>query len=69
MRIKTKTRQHRRDFEAVYECESCYHTVKARGYDDTYFHATVIPAMHCPECDVASGKQTSVPDVPAGEVL
>ena len=38
MRIKQKIRQHRRDFTAIYECESCGATHEEGGYDDAYFH-------------------------------
>ena len=50
MKIKTITSQHRRDFEAIYECEHCAHTYKTYGYDDANFHQNVIPGMKCPEC-------------------
>ncbi len=50
MRIKTITRQHRRDFYAIYECEHCGHTEKKYGYDDSYFHKEVIPKMKCSKC-------------------
>lgn len=38
MKIKKIISQHRRDFQAVYECEHCGYTVKSYGYDDEYFH-------------------------------
>lgn len=50
MRIITIISQHRRDFKAVYECEHCGHTHEGSGYDDTYFHNTVIPARECSAC-------------------
>jgi len=50
MRIKEIVSQHRRDFEAIYECESCGHTEQKGGYDDSYFHTEVIPNMICPKC-------------------
>ena len=50
MRIKEITDQYRRDFRAVYICESCKHEVKGRGYDDDNFHQNVIPAMKCEKC-------------------
>ena len=50
MKIKTIISQYRRDFTAVYECEHCGATVKKGGYDDDYFHNTVIPGMICPKC-------------------
>ena len=52
MKIKEIVGQHRRDFYAIYECENCgFITGKQSGYDDRYFHDTVIPDMKCPECD------------------
>ena len=50
MKIQKITGQHRRDFTAVYECEHCGYTYNGSGYDDSYFHNTVIPAKKCPEC-------------------
>jgi len=50
MRITKINSQHRRDFTAVYECESCGHTKIDRGYDDHYFHHHVVPAMKCDKC-------------------
>ena len=38
MKIKEIIYQHRRDFEAIYECEHCGNTVKEGGYDDANFH-------------------------------
>jgi transcription elongation factor Elf1 len=50
MRIKTITRQHRRDFWADYECEHCGFIENKSGYDDANFHKTVIPTMTCKKC-------------------
>lgn len=51
MRIKRKISQHRRDFWADYECEHCGHVEENKsGYDDSYFHNSVIPEMKCPQC-------------------
>jgi primosomal protein N' len=51
MKIKTIISQYRRDFRADYECEGCGHIVEnAQGYDDAYYHQTVIPKMECPKC-------------------
>jgi len=50
MKIQKIISQHRRDFQAIYECEHCSHTHKGSGYDDTNFHQNVIPDMECPEC-------------------
>jgi C4-type Zn-finger protein len=51
MKIKEMISQHRRDFYATYECESCgYITEKKSGYDDRNFHDNVIPNMKCDKC-------------------
>ena len=50
MKLKQILSQNRRDFTAIYACEHCGHEVKKGGYDDTYFHQKVIPAMECPDC-------------------
>ena len=50
MKIKKILDQHRRDFNAEYECEHCGHTKKGPGYDDDHFHVEVIPLMKCTEC-------------------
>jgi transcription elongation factor Elf1 len=50
MKIKKILSQHRRDFTAIYECESCGHEVESSGYDDSYFHNNVIPTMVCKNC-------------------
>lgn len=69
MRIQKKTSQHRRDFNAIYECEHCGHTTEGYGYDDANFHDNVIPRMKCSQCGETSAAPTSTPDVPAGVVL
>lgn len=51
MKIKTITSQHRRDFQAIYECEHCGNTNESYGYDDANFHDNVIPNMKCQKCD------------------
>ena len=57
MKIKRIIEQHRRDFWADFECEGCGAVVKnMRGYDDTYFHAKVIPKMVCPKCNKTSAE-------------
>jgi len=43
MKIKKILTQSRRDFNAIYECESCGYEHKGRGYDDNFFHKKVIP--------------------------
>lgn len=50
MRLIEKRNQHRRDFTGVYECESCGHRKTSYGYDDSYFHRSVIPNMKCDQC-------------------
>ncbi len=50
MKIKKILSRNRRDFEAMYECESCGFEEKARGYDDFHFHNNVVPLMKCFEC-------------------
>jgi len=54
MKIKTILKQNRRDFVAIYECEHCGNKVERSGYDDSYFHENVIPAMKCEECGKTS---------------
>ncbi|MCL1974617.1 MAG: hypothetical protein FWG61_00480 [Firmicutes bacterium] len=51
MHIKRIIWQYRRDFRAEYECEHCGNILTDRGYDDTFFHTSVIPDMTCPLCD------------------
>ena len=67
MKIKEITNQHRRDFQAVYECEYCGETTSGGGYDDSYFHSNVIPKMICKKCGKTAGadyvpRQTKYPD-------
>lgn len=48
MKIKQWIDQIGNDFWCTYECEHCGHeTGKKSGYNDGYFHNSVIPAMHC----------------------
>ena len=56
MEIKQILSQIRRDFRAIYVCEHCGHEKESYGYDDTNFHANVIPNMKCEKC----GKKSSV---------
>lgn len=68
MKIKKITRQHRRDFYAIYQCEHCGHeTDEKSGYDDRNYHDNVIPKMECPECgetapDTYRGLSTKHPE-------
>ena len=41
--------------QCIYECEHCGSTEEGSGYDDSYFHADVIPNMVCKNC----GKKAS----------
>jgi len=50
MKIKEILSQHRRDFQAIYECEHCGDVKASYGYDDANFHNNVIPNMKCEEC-------------------
>lgn len=51
MKIKSITSQHRRDFTAVMECEHCGgEEINRNGYDDSFYHQKVIPAMECKAC-------------------
>lgn len=50
MKIKEIIYQHRRDFTAIYECESCGVERKGSGYDDANYHTNVIPKMVCKNC-------------------
>lgn len=50
MKIQKILSRNRRDFTAVYECETCGATSESYGYDDANFHANVIPLMPCQEC-------------------
>lgn len=51
MKIKKMLSQHRRDFTATMVCEHCAHEQKlSGGYDDAYYHNSVIPNMTCDSC-------------------
>jgi len=50
MRIKEYLNRNRRDFTAIYICEHCGHEETMPGYDDGYFHRSVIPEMVCKAC-------------------
>lgn len=56
MVIKKILRQNRRDFTAIYECDHCGETHEGSGYDDSYFHNTVIPKMECEKCGKTSSE-------------
>lgn len=66
MKIIKITSQHRRDFSADMECESCGHREKlTSGYDDRNYHDNVIPAMKCGACRMSRNdlgiEQSSTP--------
>ncbi len=71
MKIQKVLSQSRRDFIAIYECEHCGHTEKGTGYDDQYFHGSVIPDMLCGGCgEKAPGNcRPLVPKYPADAVV
>lgn len=50
MKIKEILSQNRRDFRAIYICESCGDEKEGSGYDDANFHDNVIPNMKCDKC-------------------
>jgi len=54
MKIQTIVDQSRRDFTAIYVCEHCGVESRGSGYDDDYFHQTVIPQMVCKSCGKAA---------------
>lgn len=55
MRIKKIIRQYRRDFTAIYICESCGNEEEGSGYDDAYFHNEVVPKKKCSKCKKTAG--------------
>jgi transcription elongation factor Elf1 len=54
MKIKEIISQMRRDFRTIFICEHCENEEELSGYDDTYFHQKVIPAMKCKKCNKSS---------------
>ena len=54
MKIIKMVNQHRRDFNAIYECEDCGYKVEQSGYDDRNFLDNVIPNIKCGECGKSS---------------
>ena len=71
MKIQKIIEQHRRDFQAIYECEHCGHIEKGSGYDDANFHQNVIPNMACCSCGKKAGDDYSplATKYPAGMVI
>lgn len=58
MFIKKILSQHRRDFTAIYECEFCGNSHEDSGYDDSYFHQSVVPDKVCHECGKSTNSDT-----------
>jgi len=54
MIIKEMLSQNRRDFKAIFTCESCSNDVIKNGYDDRNFHDNVIPNVKCEKCGLSS---------------
>ena len=50
MKVQRIISRNRRDFRAIYECEHCGDSYEGSGYDDDYFHCTVIPNRECSQC-------------------
>ena len=50
MIIKTINNQLRNDLYGQLECESCGAEEKFVGYNDSYWHAQVLPARKCKSC-------------------
>lgn len=72
MRIKKITWQHRRDFEAILECDHCDHTQElGGGYDDDNYHQNVIPKIKCKSCGKTAGEdyRPLTTKYPAGYVI
>jgi transcription elongation factor Elf1 len=62
MKIATYESMGGRDFKADMECEHCGHAQKIRtGYDDSYYHNNVIPAMTCGGC--GKNRAGNIPEV------
>ncbi|PHS70664.1 MAG: hypothetical protein COB23_03040 [Methylophaga sp.] len=72
MKIKKMISQHRRDFIALMECEHCGNEERNNsGYDDDFYHNTVIPDMECKKCGLKSGQdyEPRSTKYPAGMVV
>ena len=55
MKLVEKTWQHRRDFDGIYQCESCGFLTEIKScYDDRNFHDNVTPGWTCGECGKSS---------------
>jgi hypothetical protein len=54
MKIKEITFQHRNDFNATMASEHCGAEQENKsGYNDEYYHSSVIPAMKCKACGLS----------------
>lgn len=51
MKITKFISQNRRDFTAEFICEGCNEVAILSGYDDSYFHQSVIPDIKCKKCN------------------
>ncbi len=70
MHIDKIITQHRRDFTAEYKCGNCGAVETKSGYDDAYFHTSVIPAMKCKACgETADMYEARATMYPEGEVI
>ena len=70
MFIKKITKQCRRDFSCIYECEHCGHTEDGGGYDDINFHQNVVPVRKCGNCGKQGGSMpVRATKYPAGFVV
>lgn len=72
MKIKQILNQHRRDFRADFECEHCGFIERNKsGYDDTYYHQSVVPTLKCPECNKTAPEDARAlaPKYPDGVTL
>lgn len=57
MKIQRITRQNRRHFIAIMECEHCGALdINRYGYDDDNYHRNVIPNMECKRCGKTAGE-------------
>lgn len=60
MKIQKITFEHRNDFYAILECEHCQATQELKtGYNDGYYHNSVLPAIKCRACRKDRAGQTA----------
>ena len=71
MKIKETLYRNRRDFKALFECEHCGEITERWGYDDAYFHNSVIPEIECPKCGLKASDDYKpiIPRYPEGQVV